>query len=182
CVVLSGIRLAIVAEADLTGRRRVHRRPRGARRGVDYYEGLAKGDFVVHRVHGVGRYLGMEAREMFGITRDRLVIEFKGSDRVYVDSEDIGLIRKYTGGETPKLSKMGGADWEKTRAGVRSAARDIAGELVVLYRRRLATAGHAFAEDGPFQHQIEESFPYEETPDQERAMVETKAELDRPFT
>ena len=56
---------------------------------------------------------------MFGITRDRLVVEFKGGDRVYVDSEDIGLIRKYTGGETPKLSKMGGADWEKTRAGVR---------------------------------------------------------------
>ena len=180
-VVLPGIQLAIVAEADLTGRRRVHRRPRGARRGVDYYEGLAKGDFVVHRVHGVGRYLGMETQEMFGITRDRLVVEFKGSDRVYVDSEDIGLIRKYTGGETPKLSKMGGADWEKTRAGVRRAVRDIAGELVVLYRRRLATPGHAFAPDTPFQHQIEESFPYEETPDQAQAIVDTKADMERPI-
>ena len=105
----------------------------------------------MHRVHGIGRYLGMETREMFGVTRDRLVVEFKGGDRVYVDSEDIGLIRKYTGGETPRLSKMGGADWEKTRAGVRRAVRDIAGELVVLYRRRLATPGHAFAADGPFQ-------------------------------
>ena len=179
-VVLPGIQLAIVAEADLTGRRRVHRRPRGARRGVDYYEGLAKGDFVVHRVHGVGRYLGMEAREMFGITRDRLVIEFKGSDRVYVDSEDIGLIRKYTGGETPRLSKMGGADWEKTRAGVRSAVRDIAGELVVLYRRRMATPGHAFAPDTPFQHQIEDAFPFEETPDQAKAIVDAKADMERP--
>ena len=178
-VVLPGAHLAIVAEADLTGRRRVHRRPRGARRGADYYEGLAKGDFVVHRVHGVGRYFGMETREMFGITRDRLVVEFKGGDRVYVDSEDIGLIRKYTGGEAPKLSKMGGADWEKTRAGVRRAVRDIAGELVVLYRRRLATAGHAFAADGPFQHQIEESFPYEETPDQAQAIIDTKADMER---
>jgi transcription-repair coupling factor (superfamily II helicase) len=180
-VVLPGIQLAIVAEADLTGRRRVHRRPRGARRGADYYEGLAKGDYVVHRVHGVGRYLGMEAREMFGITRDRLVVEFKGSDRVYVDSEDIGLIRKYTGGETPKLSKMGGADWEKTRAGVRSAVRDIAGELVVLYRRRLATPGHAFAPDTPFQTQIEDAFPFEETPDQAQAIIDAKADMERPI-
>src|SRR5689334_16177955 len=179
-VVLPGAHLAIVAEADLTGRRRVHRRPRGARRGADYYEGLAKGDFVVHRVHGVGRYHGMETKEMFGITRDRLVIEFKGGDRVYVDSEDIGLIRKYTGGEEPKLSKMGGADWDKTRARVRKAVRDIAGELVVLYRRRLATQGHAFGPDTPFQHQIEASFPYEETPDQARAIVETKADMEKP--
>ncbi len=178
-VLLPGVQLAIVAEADLTGRRRVHRRPRGARKGADYYEGLAKGDYVVHRVHGVGRYFGMETKEMFGITRDRLVVEFKGADRVYVDSEDIGLIRKYTGGEAPKLSKMGGADWEKTRAGVRRAVRDIAGELVVLYRRRLATTGHAFAEDGPFQAQIEESFPYEETPDQAKAIEETKADMER---
>jgi transcription-repair coupling factor (superfamily II helicase) len=178
-VVLPGAQLAIVAEADLTGRRRVHRRPRGARRGADYYEGLTKGDFVVHRVHGVGRYFGMETKEMFGITRDRLVVEFKGGDRVYVDSEDIGLIRKYTGGEAPKLSKMGGADWEKTRAGVRRAVRDIAGELVVLYRRRQATPGHAFAADTPFQHQIEESFPYEETPDQAQAIIDTKADMER---
>ena len=131
-------------------------------------------------VHGVGRYLGMETREMFGVTRDRLVVEFKGGDRVYVDSEDIGLIRRYTGGDDPKLSKMGGADWERTRARVRSAVRDVAGELVVLYRRRLATPGHAFAPDGAFQHQIEDAFPYEETPDQLTAITETKADMERP--
>ena len=80
----------------------------------------------------------METREMFGITRDRLVVEFKGGDRVYVDSEDIGLIRKYSGGEEPRLSKMGGADRTR-RARVRDAVRDIAAELVI-YRRRLATS------------------------------------------
>ena len=133
----------------------------------------------MHRVHGIGRYLGMETREMFGVTRDRLVVEFKGGDRVYVDSEDIGLIRKYTGGEEPKLSKMGGADWEKTRARVRKAVRDIAAELVILYRQRLATPGHAFAPDGPFQQQIEDAFPYEETPDQLKAIDETKADMER---
>ena len=179
--VLPGAHLALVAEADLTGRRRVHRTPRGARRGQDYYEGLTAGDFVVHRVHGIGRYTGMETREMFGITRDRLVVEFKGGDRVYVDSEDIGLIRKYTGGEEPRLSKMGGADWEKTRAKVRRAVRDIAAELVILYRKRLATPGHAFAADTPFQQQIEDAFPYEETPDQLKAIEETKADMERPI-
>jgi len=179
-VVLPGVQLALVAEADLTGRRRVHRKPRGARKGVDHYEGLALNDYVVHRVHGVGRYLGMETREMFGVTRDRLVVEFKGGDRVYVDSEDIGLLRKYTGGEEPKLSKMGGAEWEKTRGRVRKAVRDIAGQLVVLYRRRLATAGHAFAADTPFQQQIEDAFPYEETPDQAKAIEDAKADMERP--
>jgi transcription-repair coupling factor (superfamily II helicase) len=173
-------KLALVAEADLTGRRRVHRRPRGARRGIDHYEGLTAGDYVVHRVHGIGRYAGMETREMFGVTRDRLVVEFRGDDKVYVDSEDIGLLRKYTGGETPKLSKMGGADWDKTRARVRKAVRDIAAELVILYRKRLATPGYAFAVDGPFQRQVEESFPYEETPDQQKAIDETKADMERP--
>jgi transcription-repair coupling factor (superfamily II helicase) len=180
-VVLPSHHLAIIAEADLTGRRRVHRKPRGAQKRTDHYEGLAPGDHVVHRVHGVGKYLGMETKEMFGVTRDRLVVEFKGGDRVYVDSEDIGLIRKYTGGEEPKLSKMGGADWDKTRAKVRKAVRDIAAELVILYRKRQATTGHAFGADTPFEKQIEDSFPYEETPDQAKAIDETKADMERPI-
>jgi transcription-repair coupling factor (superfamily II helicase) len=172
-------RLALVAEADLTGRRRVHRKPRGARKGADFYEGLTKGDYVVHRQHGVGRYDGMVSRTMFGLERDYLLVAFKGEEKIYVPTDQIGIVRKYTGGDTPKLSKMGGADWEKTRAKVRKAVRDIAGELVVLYRRRLATPGHAFGPDTPWQHEIEEAFPYEETPDQQRAIDETKADMER---
>jgi len=173
-------KLALVAEADLTGRRRVHRTPRAARRGTDHYEGLEAGDYVVHRTHGVGRYRGMESGEMFGVTRDRLVVEFRGGDRIYVDSEDIGLLRKYSGGDSPSLSKMGGSDWQKTRARVRKAVRDIAAELVVLYRRRRASAGHAFAPDSPWQHEIEEAFPYEETPDQLKAVSDVKEDMERP--
>ncbi len=179
-VVFPAHRLALIAEADLTGRRRVHRRPRGARRGVDFYEGLSSGDHVVHRQHGIGRYEGMESRTMFGLERDYLLIAFRGEERIYVPTDQIGIIRKYTGGETPKLSKMGGVDWEKTRAKVRKAVRDIAGELVVLYRRRLATPGHAFAEDSPWQREIEEAFPFEETPDQQQAIDETKADMEKP--
>ncbi|MCZ7535243.1 MAG: transcription-repair coupling factor [Acidimicrobiia bacterium] len=178
--VVSASKLALVAEADLTGRRRVHRAPRGARRGVDHYEGLEPGDYVVHRTHGVGRYLGMESKEMFGVTRDRLVVEFKGGDRIYVDSDDVGLLRKYTGGDSPSLSKMGGSDWQKTRARVRRAVRDIAAELVILYRRRRAAAGHAFGPDTPWQREIEEAFPFEETPDQMKAILDVKGDMEMP--
>jgi transcription-repair coupling factor (superfamily II helicase) len=184
--VLSRAGIALVAEADLTGRRRVHRqeskrraRAHEARRPGEGYEGLEPGDYVVHRQHGIGRYLGIETREMFGITRDRLIVEFRGGDRVYIDSEDVAQLRKYTGGEAPKLSKMGGADWDKTRARVRRAVRDIAGELVVLYRKRQAAQGHAFQPDTPWQHEIEEAFPYEETPDQLQAILDTKADMER---
>jgi transcription-repair coupling factor (superfamily II helicase) len=178
--VFPSLQLALIAEADLTGRRRVHRKPRGARKGVDLYEGLAPGDYVVHRQHGIGRYTEMVERTMFGFTRDYLVVEFRGNERVYVPTDQIDIIRKYTGGDTPKLSKMGGADWEKTRARVRKAVRDIAAELVILYRRRLATPGHAFGPDTPWQHEVEEAFPYEETPDQARAIEETKGDMERP--
>ena len=173
--------LALVAEADLTGRRRVHRRPRGARKGADYYEGLTH-----RRLRRAPRARRRPLprhgdAEMFGITRDRLVVEFKGGDRVYVDSEDIGLIRKYTGGEAPKLSKMGGADWEKTRGRVRNAVRDIAGELVVLYRRRLATPGHAFAADTPVPARRSRTRSRtRRRPTRPRRSIETKADMERP--
>ncbi|HEX5586729.1 MAG TPA: CarD family transcriptional regulator, partial [Acidimicrobiia bacterium] len=99
-VILPSVKLALVAEADLTGRRRVHRRARGARKGVDYYDALEPGDYVVHYQHGVGRYLEMKPLTMAGIERDYLWLEFKDG-KVYVPTDQVGLVRKYTGGETP---------------------------------------------------------------------------------
>jgi transcription-repair coupling factor (superfamily II helicase) len=177
-VVLPGVKLALVAEADLTGRRRVHRRARGARRGHDYYDALEPGDYVVHYQHGVGRYLEMKPLTMAGIERDYLWLEFKDG-KVYVPTDQVGLVRKYTGGETPSLNRMGGADFEKQRARVRSAVREIAEELVVLYRQRLATPGRAFGPDTPWQHEIEEAFPFEETPDQLQAIHDVKGDMER---
>ncbi len=178
-VVLPGARVALVAEADLTGRRRVHRRARGARRGADYYDALTPGDYVVHHQHGVGRYLEMKPLTMGGVERDYLWLEFKDG-KVYVPTDQVGLVRRYTGGETPTLNRMGGADFEKQRARVRSAVREIAEELVVLYRQRLATPGRAFGPDTPWQHEVEEAFPYEETPDQMQAIVDVKGDMERP--
>ncbi len=179
-VVVPGAELAVIAEADLTGRRRVHRRPRGAQRGADFYDALEPGDFVVHYQHGVARYAGMTKRAIGGVERDYLLLQYRGADRLYVPTDQVGAVRRYTGGDTPALSRMGGADWEKTRARVRSAVREIAQELVVLYRRRLATPGHAFSPDTPWQREIEEAFPYEETPDQAQAIADVKADMERP--
>ncbi|MGH9049054.1 MAG: transcription-repair coupling factor [Acidimicrobiia bacterium] len=182
-VVLPAAKLALVAEADLTGRRRVHRRPtarRGAARGVDFYDALEPGDFVVHHQHGVGRYVEMTKRAMGGAERDYLLLEYKGGDKLYVPTDQVGTVRRYTGGERPTLNRLGGSDWQKTRARVRKAVREIAQELVVLYRRRLATPGHSFAPDTPWQREVEDAFPFEETPDQARAIEDVKADMERP--
>ena len=179
-VVVPGAHLALVAEADLTGRRRVHRRPRGARRGADLYEALSEGDYVVHQTHGVARYAGMVNRSIGGVARDYLLLEYKGADKLYVPTDQVHTVRRYTGGETPSLHRMGGGDFEKAKSRVRAAVQEIAQELVVLYRRRLASPGHAFAEDSPWQREVEEAFPFEETPDQLRAIEEVKADMERP--
>jgi len=179
-VVVPGAKIALVAESDLTGRRRVHRRPRGARKGADLYDALTSGDFVVHQVHGVARYSGMVQRAIGGVARDYLLLEYKSGDKLYVPTDQVHTVRRYTGGETPTLHRMGGADFEKAKSRVRSAAREIAQELVVLYRTRLASPGRAFGSDTPWQHEVEEAFPFEETPDQQRAIDEVKADMERP--
>jgi len=177
---MPSLKLMVVAEADLTGRRRLHRRPRGARRGEDFYDDLKKGDYVVHQTHGVGRYAGMVARAIGGVERDYLLLEYKGADKLYVPTEQVGVVRRYTGGDSPSLSRLGGTDWAKTRARVKKAVQEIAQELVVLYRRRMATPGHAFPPDTPWQREMEEAFPYEETPDQAKAIDDVKADMERP--
>ena len=176
-VILSAAHLALVAEGDLTGRRRVHRTSRGARKAVDYYDDLKPGDFVVHQVHGVGRYEGMVARAIGGVERDYLLIAYRGGDKLYVPTDQVGTVRRYTGGDSPSLSRMGGTEWQKTRTKVRAAVAEIAAELVILYRKRLATPGHAFAPDTPWQRELEDAFPYEETPDQLRAIDEVKEDM-----
>jgi transcription-repair coupling factor (superfamily II helicase) len=179
-VVLAEARLALIAEADLTGRRRVHRAPRGARRAADVYDALEPGDYVVHQTHGVARYGGMVQRAIGGVARDYLLLEYKGGDKLYVPTDQVGVVRRYTGGETPTLSRMGGADFERTKARVRAATREIAQELVVLYRRRLASQGRAFSPDTPWQREVEEAFPFEETPDQMRAIEDVKHDMEQP--
>ncbi|MDQ3569310.1 MAG: transcription-repair coupling factor [Actinomycetota bacterium] len=179
--VLPSVKLAVLAESDVTGRRRAHRRPRPRRAPSEtFFDDLKVGDHVVHHHHGVGRYGGMVTRAIGGpAQRDYLLIEYRGGDKLYVPSDQIDAIRPYTGGESPTVHKLGGSDWRKTKARVRAAVRDIAQELVVLYRRRVTSPGHPFGGDTPWQRELEEGFPFNETPDQAKAIIEVKADMEQ---
>ncbi|MCZ7530031.1 MAG: transcription-repair coupling factor [Acidimicrobiia bacterium] len=128
--------------------------------------------------HGVGRYAGMTTRDIGGVERDYLLLEYRGADRLYVPTDQVGIVRPYTGGDNPSLQRLGGSDWEKSRARARAAVQDIAEELVALYRRRAVAEGHAFSPDTPWQHEMEESFGFQVTPDQHRAIEEVKADME----
>ncbi|HEX6165998.1 MAG TPA: transcription-repair coupling factor [Acidimicrobiales bacterium] len=177
--VLRGVKLAVLAESDLTGRRRAHRRARPRRRDAEgFFDDLKKGDYVVHHQHGVARYGGMVKRAIGGIDRDYLLLEYKGDDRLYVPSDQIDAVRHYTGGDSPSLSRLGGDGWQRTKAKVRAAVAEIAQELVVLYQKRLSDSGTAFTPDTPWQHEFEDAFPYQETPDQLKAIGDVKSDME----
>ncbi len=178
--VLPNSKLAVLSEADLTGRRRAHRPKRTRRTAAKELDDLTTGDHVVHRHHGVGRYCGMVHRSIGGISRDYLLVEYRGGDKLYVPTDQLDAIRRYSGGETPTLSKMGGADWQRTKSGVRTAVSEIAQDLVVLYRRRINTPGRAFSSDTPWQAEMESAFGYQLTPDQNKAIAEVKADMEQP--
>ncbi len=180
--ILPSVKLAVLAEADLTGRRRAHRPPRVRRRSdaAAFFEDLKPGDHVVHHTHGVARYGGMVKRAIGGVERDYLLLEYKGDDKLYVPSDQIDAVRHYTGGDAPTLSKLGGTDWHRAKAKVRAEVELVAQELVVLYQKRLHTPGHAYPEDTPWQRELEEDFPYKETPDQLTAILDTKADMESP--
>nr|MDQ3293483.1 transcription-repair coupling factor [Actinomycetota bacterium] len=179
--VFTAIRVAILAEADLTGRRRTHRAPRKRRMDAErFFDDLKVGDFVVHHQHGVATYGGMVKRAIAGVERDYLLLEYRGGDKLYVPSDQIDAVRHFTGGDSPTLSRLGGGEWQKTKARVRSAVREIAQELVLLYQKRVHQPGHAFAPDSPWQREMEEQFPYAETPDQLTAIEDVKADMENP--
>ncbi len=180
--VLPSSGLAVVTEAEMTGRRRTRRRMKPRRTAaVRVFEDLAPGDHVVHEHHGVARFAGLVTRKLGGVERDYLLLEYKGEDRLYLPTDQIDVIRPHTGGEKPSLSRMGGSDWQKAKSRVRSAVAEIAQELVLLYQQRVSATGHAFAPDTPWQRELEQSFAYQETADQLGAVEDIKADMERPL-
>ena len=178
-VVVPAAKVAILAEADFTGRRRAHRPARARARPTDgFFDDLAPGDYVVHRQHGVARYAGMVTRTVNGASRDYLLLEYRGDDKLYLPSDQIDALTPYSGGESPTLNRLGGSEWQRTRAKARAAVHEIAQELVELYRLRLHMKGHAFAPDTPWQRELEDSFAFTETVDQLRAVEEVKADME----
>jgi transcription-repair coupling factor (superfamily II helicase) len=175
--------VVVWSESDLTGRRAVHRAARTRTRNVDgFFDDLAVGSYVVHRMHGVAKFSGTTTRAINGTTRDYLILEFKDG-RSYWPTEQIDALTPYSGGDAPSLSRMGGAEWQKTRAKARAAAYLVAQDLVDLYRQRSVAVGHAFSSDSAWQREMEDLFPYTLTPDQAEAIDAVKAdmELSRPM-
>ena len=173
--------LAFVTDRELFGNVRI-RRPKAMRRVVprDILERLTSGDFVVHIDHGVARFEQMLRRSAStGDERDFLELAFAGGDRIFVPVEQIGRVTRYSGGDKPQLSKLGGAEWLRTKQRVGRAVTDLAKELLELYAARSQSQGHAFAGDSPWQAELEASFPYEETVDQLRAVTEAKEDMER---
>ena len=187
-LVSAGGAVVLLAETDLLGQRAatrdLARMPSRRRRTIDPLQ-LTAGDFVVHEQHGVGRYVEMTQRVVGGATREYLVIEYAASkrgqpaDRLYVPTDQLDQVSRYVGGEAPSLHRLGGADWQKSKSRARRAVREIAGELIRLYAARMATSGHAFGPDTPWQGELEDAFPYVETGDQLACIDEVKADMER---
>jgi transcription-repair coupling factor (superfamily II helicase) len=186
------LRLVLLTESDLAGHpaglpttRDMRRMPSRRRGGVDPLQ-LKSGDYVVHEQHGVGRYVEMTSRTAAGATREYLVIEYapakrgQPADRLYVPTDQLDEVTRYSGGEAPALHRLGGADWAKAKGRARKAVRQIASELIRLYSARMASPGFAFSPDTPWQRELEDAFPYVETPDQLGAIDEVKHDMERP--
>lgn len=184
--------LVVITETDLTGNRvgdiaGAKRRPAKRRNRVDPLA-LKQGDYVVHETHGIGKFLKMAERTVQSgdetSRREYIVLEYAASkrgqpaDQLWVPMDSLDLLSKYTGGETPTLSKMGGSDWKNTKKKARAAVREIAGELVELYAKRQAAPGHQFGPDTPWQAEMEDNFPFVETEDQMLAIDAVKQDME----
>ena len=182
------LKLAVLTETDLTGQKAAGkdgaRMPARRRKTIDPLT-LEAGDYIVHEQHGVGRYIEMVQRTVQGATREYLVVEYapakrgQPGDRLYIPTDQLEQITKYVGGEAPTLHRLGGADWTKTKARAKKAVKEIAADLIKLYSARMAAPGHAFGPDTPWQRELEDAFPYAETPDQLTTIAEVKEDMEK---
>ncbi len=163
-------------------RRRVPRERRLGGRALQSFADLRTGDYVVHEDHGVGRLLGFETNTVAGITRDYLLLAFRGEDRLYVPHEQLGKVSRYVGADAsaPALSKLGGKAWQTLKSRARESVRELAGDLIQLYAQRQTREGIAYDLSSEWLPQLEASFPYRETPDQEGAIEAVKEDLEAP--
>ncbi len=175
-------KLVVLSEQEMFGRHYVRRKRRRFEAGtsVTQFSDLKAGDYIVHAQHGIGRYTGL--RRFEGRSGDFMGIQYKGGDTIYVPVTHIDQVQKYVGGDgtMPKVDKVGGKTWTKAKAKVKKAVKDMTEELVKLYAAREQAQGHAFSQDTPWQTEFEDSFQYEETPDQIRAIKDIKHDMERP--
>jgi transcription-repair coupling factor (superfamily II helicase) len=176
--------LAVITDAEVVGWRRRRPRMRFLRDGerLATWADLTPGDLIVHVHHGIGRYRGLVRLPMDGAQREYLLLEYAGADRLYVPTDQIGLVQRYIGteGETPRIHRLGGADWEREKRRVKEATREMAASLLALYAARATVPGHAFSPDTAWQQEMEATFPYRETPHQIEAIEAVKRDMEAP--
>lgn len=182
-------KFALVTDKDLSGQKSsdkdLARMPSKRRKAIDPLQ-LNSGDYVVHEQHGVGRYLELITRTTNGASREYLVIEYAPSkrghpaDRIFVPTDTLEQVTKYVGGESPTLHKIGGSDWQSSKRKARKAVKQIAAELIRLYAARMSAPGFAFSVDTTWQKELENSFPFVETVDQQATIDEVKRDMEKP--
>ncbi|MGM0413861.1 MAG: transcription-repair coupling factor [Bacillota bacterium] len=149
---------------------------------ISSFMDLNKGDYVVHENHGIGKFLGIKTLEVQNSKQDYLLLKYAKNDKLYVPPEKIDLVQKYIGGENtnPRLYRLGGSEWQKTKEKVKASVKELAVDLIDLYAKREAITGYAYSEDTVWQKEFEDRFPYEETSDQKRAIQEVKKDMESP--
>ena len=176
-------RLVVVVEGNIYGqqKRKLRNKPKKGQK-INYFTDLSVGDYVVHSMHGIGKYVGLKTIETEGIHRDYIEIAYAGTDRLYLPASNLDQLQKYIGneGDVPRIHKMGGSDWRKAVTKAQKSIDDLADKLVELYAKREITEGFAFLPDQPWQQEFEDAFPYEETEDQLQATREIKESMERP--
>jgi transcription-repair coupling factor (mfd) len=183
---LPGANLVVLTEHELFNRVKKKAAPRrqtmaNAERLRSYNE-LKPGDYVVHINHGIGRFEGMQTMTVDGVHRDYLTIAYQDDAKLFIPVDQLNLISKYVSaeGKTPRINRLGGSEWQKTKQKVSSRIEDIADDLIALYAKRQAEKGFAFGPDDDLQRQFESEFAYAETPDQLRSTAEVKHDMERP--
>lgn len=179
------IGLSLLTDAELFGwskrPSRLAKKPKFAGNAFNSVTELKEGDHVVHLKHGIGVYHGLRKLVMDGEEREYLLVTYQGDDKLYVPIDQISLLHRYRGGEGhPRVHKMGGSEWEAVKRKVKKSVQLVAEDLLKLYAERASQPGHAFSPDTIWQNEMEEAFPYQETVDQLRAIVETKQDMERP--
>ena len=179
------LKLLLISFHELFGRKESKTRPVTQYKTAEKirYADLEVGDYVVHRVHGIGRYVEIIKLTTLGITKDYIKIEYRGGDYLYVPTNSLDSIRKYISkdGIVPRLNKLGTKDWEKAKAKVKNKLREVAEELILLYAERENRKGFQFSEDAIWQKELEDSFDYQETEDQLRCVREIKQDMEKPI-
>ncbi len=173
------LKLAVYTSADLVGRRARARKPHRVSSGtpVTSYAELEVGGYAVHVDQGIGIYRGLTSREVMGVRREYLLLEYAGGDRLYVPTAQLDKVQRYVGAENPVVHRLRAREWARSRRAARRSAEKTARELLGLYMERKSTHGFAFSADSTWQNEIEAAFPYEDTPDQARAVREVKQDM-----